>query len=189
MSHSQPSSAQVERDRDYVTRIRAGDYDAFVAVFRAYYGPAREFAGRLLRDEDAAEDVVQDVFFTIWRRRETWVVTSSLASYIYGAVRNRAVTQLRHRRVRARLEGFVRGALDRAVPRPDADALAIDLDAVVRRAIDRLPRRCREVYELRWYHQLSYVEIAHMLSISVKTVEAHVAMALKVLRAQIRDLT
>lgn len=190
MTQPHPSTAHTARDREWIARIRAGDYDAFVACFRAYYGSALAFASHLLGtgEEDAAEDVVQDVFFAIWQRRETWVVSTSLGAYIHGAVRNRVATQFRHRRVRRRLEGFVREVFDRDVRRPDADIVAADLDATVRRLIEQLPSRCREVYELRWHHQLSYAEIAHLLGISVKTVETHVTTALKHLRTSLPDL-
>lgn len=188
VTHPQPSSPHADRDRDWIARIRAGDYDAFVACFRAYYGPMREFAARLLGSDDAAEDVVQEVFFAVWQRRETWVVTSGLSSYLYGAVRNRAVSQLRHRRIRTRVQGLIRGVLERDVRRPDDELAAADLDAAIGRTIERLPARCREVFELRWYHQLSYAEIAELLDISVKTVETHVTTALKALRTRVREL-
>lgn len=188
MTYAQPTPPPADRDREWIARIRAGDYDAFVAFFRAYYGPAREFAARLLGSSDAAEDIVQDVFFAIWQRRESWVVTSRLASYVYGAVRNRAIAQFRHRRVRIRVESLIAARRDRRVPRADDDLMAADLEAAIRRTIDQLPPRCREVYELRWYHQLSYAEIAHILGVSIKTVEAHVTTALRALRARVRDL-
>lgn len=181
-------SATAERDRDWVARIRAGEYDAFVACFRAYYGPVRAFAARLLDSEDAAEDVAQDVFFGIWQRRETWEVTSGLASYLYGAARNRAASQIRHRRVRAKVADAVRRMLDRDVSRPDEDMLAADLDAAVRQCIEGLPARCREAFELRWYHQLTYAEIGQLLGVSVKTVETHVTTGLKALRRRAAEL-
>jgi len=189
VTYPQPApSSPADRDREWIARIRAGDYDAFVAFFRAYYGPAREFATRLLSSPDEAEDIVQDVFFAIWQRRESWVVTSKLASYVYGAVRNRAIAQFRHRRVRGRVEGLLSAMLDRKTNCADDELMAADLEAAIRRGIDQLPPRCREVYELRWYHQLSYVEIAQIVGISMKTVEAHVTTALKALRARVRDL-
>src|SRR5260221_5189622 len=110
--HPQSTPGQPDLDREWIARIRAGDYDAFVACFRAYYGPALAFATHLLGSRDGGEDVVQDVFFAIWQRRETWIVTSSLGAYIHGAVRNRVATQFRHRRVRSRFEGFVKDIFD-----------------------------------------------------------------------------
>lgn len=188
VTNSQLSSAQVERDGEWVVRIRAGDYDAFVACFREYYGRALAFAARLLGTSDGADDVVQDVFFAIWQRRETWVVTSNLGSYIHAAVRNRVVAQFRHRRVRRLGERFVRQIFDRDVYSPHEEVAAADLDVAIGRIIQNLPPRCRAVYELRWYHQLSYAEIAHVLGVSIKTVEAQVAIALKRLRAKIPSL-
>jgi RNA polymerase sigma-70 factor (ECF subfamily) len=188
VTRPQPSSTHTDRDREWIARIRAGDYDAFIACFRAYYNPALGLATRLLGSQDGAEDVVQDVFFRIWQRRETWVVTSNLSAYLHGAVRNRVTSHFRHRRVRTRFEGFVQEIFDRGGRCPDDDVIAADLDAAIQRIIDGLPSRCREVYELRWCHQLSYAEIAHILGISLKTVEAHVTTALKRLRAKLPDL-
>jgi RNA polymerase sigma-70 factor (ECF subfamily) len=165
--------------------VRAGDYDAFTTMFDAYYGALLEFATRLTRAPDVAEDVVQDVFVRVWERRADWRVETSLTAYLRGSVRNGVVRDARWREVRERLAPWVEPAGSVA----DADAALRDaeVDEAVSRAIAGLPGRCRDVYTLRWYDQLTYSEIAHILGISTKTVEAHITAALKILRRKLKD--
>ena len=86
-------------ERDWVARIRGGDAPAFEALFHAYHAPLCAFANRLVGVRDLAEEIVQEVFLYIWERRETWDVRSSVKSYLFTAVRNAAMSYLRHERV------------------------------------------------------------------------------------------
>ena len=86
-------------ERDWVARIRSGDGPAFEALFYAYHAPLCAFAYRLVGVRDLAEEIVQEVFLYIWERRETWDVRTSVKSYLFTAVRNAAMSYLRHERV------------------------------------------------------------------------------------------
>ena len=79
---------------DWVARIRAGDGAAFEAMFRQYYEPLLRFALTYLPVRESAEDLVQDVFYRIWEHRERWAVRTTLAAYLYAAVRHRALDSL-----------------------------------------------------------------------------------------------
>jgi RNA polymerase sigma-70 factor, ECF subfamily len=184
---SQRSDRQVAPDtgdQAIVARVRGGEYEAFGILFRTYYGSLFQFARRITGSADVAEDVVQDVFVAVWERRETWEVASSVTAYLHGAVRNRALRYARRVATTARLAPFVES--EASGNDIESAVAAADVDAEVARAITRLPSRCRTVYTLRWHHQLTYSEIAHILGLSVKTVEAHVAHALRVLRTKLR---
>jgi RNA polymerase sigma-70 factor (ECF subfamily) len=185
-----PQSADARRaeleERALVARVRAGDYRAFGALFEQYYGPLVAFAERMTGAPDLAEDIVQAVFVRVWERRGEWDLRSRLAVYLRGAVRNEVLKDLRHSSVRERLAPHVEGPVSHHGP---AEAVrAAEIDAAVARGIGRLPKRCRAVYALRWYDQLTYSEIAQILGISIKTVEAHVAVAIKTLRRVLRPI-
>ncbi len=171
-------------DQAIVVRVRGGEYEAFETLFRTYYGSLLQFARRITGSADVAEDVVQDVFVAVWERRATWEVTSSVTAYLHGAVRNRALRYARRAAATARLASLIK--FDVFVPGIESAAGAASVDAAVTRAIECLPSRCRAVYALRWHHQLTYGEIAHLLGVSVRTVETHVAHALRVLRIKLR---
>jgi RNA polymerase sigma-70 factor, ECF subfamily len=165
-------------------RMRAGDEAAFDALFRSWYPPLVQFGERILRDRDAAEEVVQDVMLELWKRRDTLVIQGSPQSYLFQATRNRALNRLRHLRVENRDDDFDADSLP-ASASTDAPASAAELEVALQRAIDSLPPRCRQVFEMNRLHGLKYAEVAAALEISVKGVEAHMARALRALREQL----
>jgi RNA polymerase sigma-70 factor, ECF subfamily len=181
-----------ETERAWVAAIRIGDAGAFESMFRAYYEALHTFASAYVRDAATADELVQDVLGWVWEHRATWVVDNSLKTYLFGAVRNRALNHARRQRIMERWQ--CQTAAD-AAAHPErhcaepADARAAEEDFVraLRRAVQRLPARCRETYLLRWAHHLSYKEIAAHMGISEKTVEFQIAKALKTLRQGLAD--
>ena len=170
-------------DRDILDRLRAGHQDAFDSVFRLYYAPLVGVAESMLREREAAEDVVQDVMVELWRRRENIVLETSLRAYLFRAARNRALNHLRHLRVAPRAEPDAAELI--AVPAADRDTLEEEMETALRQAVAGLPQRCREVFELSRVQGLRYAEIAEALSISLKTVEAQMGKAIRVLRVRL----
>lgn len=175
-----PARPTVPSDRELLERVRAGEQAAFEIVFRAHYPQLVGLAEAMLRSRAAAEDVAQDVMVELWRRRQDLVVETSLRAYLLRATRNRALNQLRHRRVVERVRPEVLG---RAVaPGADQDVEERELRLAAARAVRELPERCREVFELSRVHGLTYAEIARVLGISIKTVETQMGKAIRVLR-------
>lgn len=167
-------------DPNLLERLRAGEQAAFDDIFRAHYPALVGSAEAMLRDRAAAEEVVQDVLLELWRRRETLSIDTSLRAYLFRATRNRALNRIRHERVQRRGEPIL--AVTDAPPPADAAVAEQEIDEAVRRAIAGLPPRCREVFELSRIRGLRYAEIAEALGISVKTVEAQMGKALRILR-------
>jgi len=170
-------------DPELLERLRAGDQTAFDNLFRAHYAQLVRVAEAMLRDRASAEETVQDVMLELWRRRESLIVETSIRAYLFRATRNRALNRIRHERVQRASEpelskqGFSQPA--------DASLLEEEIAVAVARALDDLPARCREVFELSRMHGLKYAEIAHALDISVKTVEAQMGKALRIMRERL----
>jgi len=171
-------------DRELLERIRRGDEGAFDAVFRAQYPALVGVAEGMLRSRAVAEEVVQDVMLELWRRREALPIEESLRAYLFRATRNRALNHLRHVRVERRGEPHAAGATADP-PRAPAALVEEEIDAALKEAVGGLPERCREVFELSRVHGLRYAEIAAALGISVKTVEAQMGKALRILRERL----
>ena len=182
-------------NRDWADRLRAGDKGAFEELFRAYYDQLVGFASRLLgtANTDAmaqAEEVVQDVFLSVWRQREAGkIAADDMAAYLFGAVRKTVTSHLRHMQVEKRWRERVNTeeglTLINPSPATDAETRFNDLLAAVRVVIDELPPRCRQAFLLRRQHGLSYNEIAQVMGISPKTVEVQIGAALRTLRARL----
>ena len=178
--------------RELVERIKLGDADAFRELFDACYEPLQRCAHRMLRSREGAEDVVHDVFLRVWRQRDRLEPACNLRAYLFAAARNRALDCLRRRQME---EGWSDAEAASAMAEladagADADtALEIEETAhAIRRAVEALPLRQRQVMTLRWRRQLSYAEIAAELKISEKTVGIHVGRALRRLRELLAPL-
>ena len=171
-------------DRELLARIRRGDEGAFDTLFRQYYAPLVALAESLLRRRAEAEEVVQDVMLELWRRRETLVIEETWRAYLFRAARNRALNELRHERVAQLAEPFVRGE-ESVGPAAHAQLVAEELDNAIVRAVAALPDPVRETFELSLKSGLKYNEIASVLGVSVKTVEARMGRALKELRERL----
>lgn len=171
-------------DRDLLTRLRGGDHTAFDEIFRQWYEPAVRSATRILRDQGVAEELSQDVFLELWRRRMTFPPDSSAGAYLMQSVRNRALNHLRHLQVQHRSVVHIE-ALSEPAEHADAATHAGELEVTARRAIDALPPRTREVFLMSRERGLRYSEIADALGVSVKAVEANMSRALRVLRERL----
>ena len=171
-------------DSELLERLRRGDTTAFDTIFRTWYGPLVGTAERMLRDRAVAEELVQDVMLELWRRRETLSSEGSAQAYLFQATRNRVLNHLRHLKIEQRSEPELRGDSP-ASPHADSALAHEELNVAVQRAVQALPDRCREVFELSRVHGLKYAEIAKTLGISVKTVEAQMGKALRTLRERL----
>lgn len=184
--------AQSLDERATVAAIRAGDANAFDALVVAHYESLLRLAFSYLGTRESAEEAVQDVFLAIWERRGEWSPHGALRPYLFSATRNRAFTQLRHRRVEHRLADAAasgRDVLPFAPARQSADEAqrGAELDAAIRAAIDRLAPRTREAFVLSRQQHMSHAEIAHVMGTSIKTVQEQIGRALKVLRGELAD--
>lgn len=168
---------------ELLSRLREGDEQAFSAIFREHYPGLVMTAIRLLRERAHAEDIAQDVLLELWRRRGSIAISGQVRAYLHQATRNRALNRLRQDRTAQRGEMHVRGPSPSAPS--DAGALTSELAAAVARAIATLSGPQREVFEMNRTRGLTYSEIAVVLDISVKSVEARMGRALKQLRDEL----
>jgi RNA polymerase sigma-70 factor, ECF subfamily len=178
-------------ERAWVKQIRTGDERAFEALFRRYVGPLCAFARSYVTDQEIAEELVEDVFAWIWEHRFTFDMPRAVHAYLYGAVRNRAISWLRHTGAATALieEGLHEPMALGDVARPvaaDEGAEAADVTDALSRALRDMPLRCREVFTLTRYHHLTYAQVADVLGISPKTVEIHMSRALAILRIRLK---
>ncbi len=180
-------------DAALVERARAGDAQAYEALFRRYYRALCAYATRQIGNAHAAEELVEDVFLRLWQlwlRQEPWALRGTVKQYLYGAVHNAVLKAVRRHRLEHAWHTLARaGEHPTAMgetPPPLDDALAArDLAAATRQAIDALPARCRETYVLLRGYGLSYVEAAAVMGTSPKTVENQLVRALKALRTSL----
>ena len=171
-------------DKDLFKRLTQGDETAVDAIFRRYYASLCLTANRVLRDTAKAEDLVQDVFFELWRKRGNLQIHSSLRAYLKRATMNKALNHIRDEKIKSSGEEplwLMKSAQVGAQRQLEASELKRQID----RAIDQLPERCRLIFCLSRFEEMSYQQIADELDISIKTVENQIAKALRLLREKL----
>jgi RNA polymerase sigma-70 factor, ECF subfamily len=175
------------RDTDIIGRIRQGDVQQFESLFRSSYVSLVRYAGTLIKDQDTAEEVVQDLFCTIWKDREKIRIESSLNGYLFRAVHNRCLHIIEHNRVVVRHADEM-AARSAESPESPSDILNYkELQAKIAVILERLPERCGKIFYMNRFEGLKYNEIAKILSVSIKTVEANMGRALKEFRKELSE--
>jgi RNA polymerase sigma-70 factor (ECF subfamily) len=168
--------------RRWMDLIRGGDAAALESLFRATHRWLLGLARGYVRSAADAEDVVEEMFLKLWTRRDRIRVTGSVRSYLAVAVRNTALNYLDRRRVEAKYLGspsaepWIGGG---TTEEEDETPLSPELMERVQRAVDALPSRARETYCLYYHRHLTYAQIANLMGVSVRTVEAQLVRCVR----------
>ncbi len=155
-------------------------------IFRAHHNMLCKVAYTIVKDKSTAEDIVQDVFLNLWRKREELVIDSNLKGYLYRAVSNSCLNHLQsyHKRNIKPHESFDEHALGVSITEDTIDYNR--LDEAIHRAIDHLPPRCRIIFAMSRFEGLKQQQIADALNVSIKTVENQMGIALVKLREELK---
>lgn len=159
----------------------------FEEVFRSLYQPLHAYAFQLLRDTDAAENVVQDVFLKLWEKADTLLLQDGVKPYLYRSVHNACINQFRKGKV---AQTYVQYATHQHNPHSQAAAEKVqagELTERIQSALEKLPPQCREIFGLSRFGHLSYGEIASTLQLSIKTIEAQMGKALRIMRRELAE--
>lgn len=169
------------------TGVSCADPAWLERIFRDHYAELCAFVYGYTGSDEAAEDIVQDLFLSIWRDPARWTGRESVRLLLFVAARNRAFDYLRYRRVRERhaQRAIAEAVVGAVAPPADDVATSKELREALDEAIGELPERAREVFLLNREEGLTYREIAERLGISIKTVETLMSRSLKKLRARL----
>lgn len=169
-------------DSKLAGKIRGGDKQVFESLFRSSYVSLVHHAARLTRDYDAAEEIVQDLFFRLWQERNKLKIVSSLQGYLFRSVYNRALHYLEHQKVVSRHHDAIAAASEKS-SEPVTEAIYHrELLDRVTQVLERLPERAGNIFRMSRFEGMKYSEIAEKLAVSKKTVEADMGKALKEFR-------
>ena len=161
--------------------IEHDDYYAFESLFKKMYNPLCQFCIKFVKSPEVAEELVSDVFYSIWKNRNRLLISSPKA-YLFTSVRNKAFDHLR--KVKKQIHCDLENATNLPADTANSQEILVlrELTASMEKSVARLPKQCRLIYELSRDQGLKYKEIATILQVSVKTVETQMGRALKHLR-------
>ncbi len=168
-----------------INALKNGNTEQFEQLFRTYYPPLCMYAGRFVNREEDAEEIVQELFFQLWQKRHDLRIHTSLKAYLYRATYTGCMDKIRKNKVRQayqqqQVKQQEKGYEDHSIESGEVDRIIVE-------TLNTLPETVKKIFRMSRFEGLKYREIATQLSISVKTVEANMAKALKLFRNNLKD--
>lgn len=178
-------------NRHIIDAIKSGNEKAFELYLRAEFNNVMFFAGQFLRDSMLAKDVAQETFIALWNSRENLDPSYNLRSYIFTIAKNKSLNMLRAKHYSAadplekrEIQVYI-NALTSDVVSTRIDSL--DLEKLIEKTYKNLPDKIKDSFILSRKLGLTYEDIAKRKGISVKAVEYHISLALKLFRKRLKD--
>lgn len=169
-----------------IQSLRNGDEKAFTYMIDNYHHRLCVYANNLIKNVYTAEDIVQNVFVRTWEQRSRLKPNHSIKSFLYKSVYNEFIDQYRKNQSLFTLEKNYYEALNSIVLEDDSESFDKIL-TVVKKEIQNLPPKCKEVFILSKQEGLTNIEIAEHLNVSIKTVEAQITKAFSILRSSLEE--
>lgn len=174
-------------EQEIIGAIREGNERIFEETFRKYYQSLCNYANSILKEMDEAEEVVQNLFLSIWEKRSDLEINISLKSYLYRAVHNHCLNRIKHLKVREEYQQYAVNFYDASYESVSQTVMKNELETKIEEAIRKLPEQCRLIFRMSRFEELKYHEIAEQLELSPKTVENQIGKALKILRVELAE--
>jgi RNA polymerase sigma-70 factor (family 1) len=172
-------------DQDLTALLKEGDVAAFTEIYDRFQPLLYVYACKIVKDDDEAEDIVQDVFIYLWDKREDIHFTASLKAYLYSAVKYKFMNLLDHKKVRADYSASMQRFMDVGDYITDNYIREKEFIAVIESEVALLPEKMREVFLMSRKQNLSNKQIADRLNITEKTARNQVNTALHKLRVRL----
>lgn len=156
-------------------------------LYRHYFDKLMRYISIYIKSEQTAEEIISDVFFTIWQNRKSLAEIKNFNAYIYTITRNRSIDYLRVKKIDfEQLSEIPVDLYFRTDTTPEDDMISKELAKTLDNAINSLPNQCKTAFKLIREDKINYKDTAEIMNISVKTVEAHISKAIKVLRLALK---
>lgn len=172
-------------DDDLIILLKEDDDNAFKIIYHKYSRKLYQSAYNIIRNKEACEDIIQELFMEIWLKRKSIKINTSLKSYLFISVKNRVLMKLRSQKI---ILG--EDAMEFLVDNYATDNMTEErsLKRFLAQEVNRLPEKCANIFRLSRNEQLSNKEIAESLNISAKTVENQIGIAIKRLRNSMSEV-
>ncbi|MGF1587535.1 MAG: RNA polymerase sigma-70 factor [Bacteroidales bacterium] len=182
-------------EKRILKELKYGSKKAFEYVFKTYYDSLCRYAEEILKDRDQAEDVVENLFIVIWEDRIKIDIHTSFRSYLYRSTYNACLNIIRKRKSESKYRDFFLNHSDfskfhdyGSSSYPLSGIIEKEMESDIAKIIDALPPQCKKVFLMSRVDDLSHLEIADKLDLSVNTVKSHIMNALKKIQVALKNM-
>lgn len=175
-----------EIDVSLINCLKKGEEEAYSYLVERYHHQLCVYANSLTHDDFAAEDIVQNVFVMVWKKRNRLKDDFSIRNFLYRSVHNEFIDQYRKNRSVIALEKKYTDALESIIEEQDEHYLE-KMMVFVENAIEELPPKCKQIFILSKKEGLTNFEISEHLNISIKTVEGQITKSFNYLREKLGE--
>jgi len=175
-----------ENEIKILQQLKLGNRQSYSRLFETYYPVLCAFAFKYLSDLDTSKEIVQDLFVSIYERRSSLVINTSLKSYLFQSVKNRAYNYLSKKRTEEKHHKLI-SLQDSGVADLNDQLTEVEMEQEVFRTIEKLAPRCREIFVMSRIDGMRNGQIADELGVSIRTVETQISNALKEIRYNLRQ--
>lgn len=161
--------------------------EAFESLFKTHFKSLYAYAYTIVKDDMVAEEMVQNVFFKIWEKKERIDIHAVTIAYLYKSVYHESLNYLKHQKVKAAYQAHTSYQMKNQSDNASKKVMLSDLEQQLNIALSELPEQCRTIFQMSRFEELKYQEIADRLGLSIKTIENQMGKALKILRIKLVD--
>ncbi|MEO6289724.1 MAG: RNA polymerase sigma-70 factor [Ginsengibacter sp.] len=165
-----------------LNQLKAGDKAAFTHLFELYGEPLYLNLLRLLKTEQAAEEILQDIFLIVWEKRETITINQSIKSYLFRIAENKVHDFFRKLKRDRELYDYIQEVSCGKYADVEDKILDNEEAALLHKAIENLPPQRKKVFNLCKIEGNSYLEVSQRLGISTSTINDHIVKATRAIR-------
>ncbi|MCG8580837.1 MAG: RNA polymerase sigma-70 factor, partial [Bacteroidales bacterium] len=158
-------TAETQIHTDWKTR------QGYEVLFNEHYSRMVSYAFNFLKEQEASEEIAQEVFYQLWINRERTEIKTAISSYLYRAVRNRCINLIKHIDIRENYKAHNQYEIDKADAEHTDTLTVSELDSKIRTAIDNMPLQRKKIFLMSRYEDMTYKEIAEKMGLSKKTIE------------------
>jgi len=175
-------------EKHILSRIAEGESKAFQYLYTNYYKVLCVYVFNYLNNSSETENIVQNIFLSLWENRENAVTIKNVKSYLFQSAKFQCINYIKKESVRQKFDDEASYLLKKMELEIDDLLISSEQQEEIEKAIDSLPEQRQKVFMMKRLEGMSYKEISQKLGISERTVETHVANAVKLLKTKLAHL-
>lgn len=179
---------RTNQNKELFNALKKGNIAAFKQIYERYWFDFYKYAYNIIREKEIAEEIVQEVFFSLWEKRDSLEITHSVEAYLVRAVKFQTLNFIRSKKIRTNYAASYTAFKNLAVDNSNEENIQVyDLKKHIEIEVSKLPDKCQQIFRMSRNEYQSIKTISNVLNLSHKTVENQLTKALKHLRSSLGD--